>query len=86
MTPGYLDPAGEERAIKQLIESGTRIILIANRPTPEFGRAVFGRDYCRNLMGWIEANFQLAATFGGDPGGFFIRAYQKRASPFRSSS
>lgn len=91
-TPGYLDPAGEQRAIEQLIKSGTRVILIANRPTPEFGRAVFGRDYCRDLMGWIEANFEVAATFGGDQDPqigdkeFFIRAYRKKAGPSRSSS
>jgi 4-amino-4-deoxy-L-arabinose transferase-like glycosyltransferase len=91
-TPGYLDAAGEERAIEQLIKSGTKVILIANRPTPEFGRAVFGRDYCRNLMGWIEANFQVTATFGGDRDPqigdreFFIRAYQRRVSSSRSSS
>ena len=32
-TPGYLDEAGEARAIKQLIDSNTKLILLTNRAT-----------------------------------------------------
>ncbi|HXU10002.1 MAG TPA: glycosyltransferase family 39 protein, partial [Blastocatellia bacterium] len=86
-TPGYLDEAGEARAIKQLIDSNTKLILLTNRATPEFGAKVFGQDYCRTLMGWIEQNFEECAILGpnhdpsqqiGDPT-FFIRAYRKRS-------
>ncbi|HXG90853.1 MAG TPA: hypothetical protein VNN73_00600, partial [Blastocatellia bacterium] len=85
-TPGYLDAAGEERAIRQLEQSNTRLILVTNRATPEFGPAVFGRDYCERLMAWIDANFEPVAIFGPDKSDdlqigdktFFIRAYRKK--------
>lgn len=86
-TPGYLDREGEERAIRQLIQSGTRLVLVANRATSEFGPEAFGRDYCQTLMQWIEQNFEACAIFGRDHNPnqqigdktFFIRAYRKRA-------
>ncbi len=86
ITPGYLDAEGEERAIRQLAESNTRVILVMNRTTKEFGAPAFGRDYCQRLMSWIEKNFEEAAVFGPDRNSnpqfgdetFFIRAYRKR--------
>jgi len=86
-TPGYLDEAGEARVIKQLIDSNTKLILLTNRATPEFGAKVFGQDYCRTLMGWIEQNFEECGILGPnqDPNQqigdatFFIRAYRKRS-------
>ena len=85
-TPGYLDREGEERAIRQLIRSDTRLVLVANRATSEFGPEAFGRDYCQTLMQWIEQNFEACAIFGSDHNPdqqigdktFFIRAYKKR--------
>ncbi len=82
-TPGYLDPAGEMRAIRQLQEAHTSLILITDRLTEEFGPAVFGRDYCVQLMQWIDAHYTRCATFGPrkDPAlkigdkPFFIHAY-----------
>jgi hypothetical protein len=86
-TPGYLDREGEERAIRQLIQSDTRLVLVANRATSEFGPEAFGRDYCQTLMQWIEQNFEACAVFGPDHNPnqqigdktFFIRAYRRRA-------
>ncbi|MEK6409502.1 MAG: hypothetical protein AABN34_21465 [Acidobacteriota bacterium] len=85
-TPGYLDREGEERAIRQLLESNTRLVLVTNRATSEFGPKVFGRDYCQTLMQWIEQNFDESAILGPDHDPnqqigdktFFIRAYRKR--------
>jgi len=87
VTPGYLDRSGEGRAIEQLIRSNTQLVLVTNRPTPEFGPQVFGRDYCQVLMQWIEQNFEECAIFGPDHDPnqqigdktFFIRAYRRRA-------
>jgi hypothetical protein len=85
-TPGFLDTAGETRAIQQLQDAHTGLILITNRTTAEFGPAVFGRDYCQQLMRWIEAHYTACAIFGpakdphleiGDTP-FFIRAYCAR--------
>src|SRR5215831_19366334 len=86
VTPGFLDRDGEERAIRQLSESGTKLILITNRPTPEFGSTLFGVDYCQSLANWIDANYELGAVLGlshdphqkvGDKT-FFIKAYVKK--------
>ena len=81
--PGVLDDAAESRAISQLHEAATPVVLITNRPTLEFGRAGFGRDYGLRLMRWIEDHYDPCAVFGpvkdehleiGDRP-FFIRAY-----------
>jgi hypothetical protein len=93
-TPGFLDYEGEQRAIRQLSESNTRFVFVTNRATPEFGPAIFGRDYCEQLMRWIEANFEQVAVFGPDQNPdlqigdstFFIRAYRKRQQALRASS
>ncbi|HWP45428.1 MAG TPA: hypothetical protein VNO14_19470 [Blastocatellia bacterium] len=85
-TPGYLDAEGERRAIERLKVTNTRLVFITNRATPEFGPAVFGKDYCQTLMRWIEENFEQCAVFGPDHtpdlqignSTFFIRAYRKK--------
>jgi hypothetical protein len=80
VTPGFLDAAGEARAIRQISDAGTSLVLIVNRPTREFGAEAFGRDYDRTLMAWIESRYRPCATFG-PPGlnvgnaRFFVRAY-----------
>jgi 4-amino-4-deoxy-L-arabinose transferase-like glycosyltransferase len=87
-TPGYLNPQDEERAIRQLTQSDTRFVLVANRATSEFGAEAFGRDYCRTLMSWIERNFEPCAIFGVDQDQnqqigdktFFIRVYRKKVA------
>jgi 4-amino-4-deoxy-L-arabinose transferase-like glycosyltransferase len=86
-TPGFLDFAGEERAIKQLTQTNTRIVLIANRATSEFGATIFGRDYCQHLMEWIKTNFEEGEVFSPDGNRnlqigdkvFFIKAYRKKS-------
>jgi len=87
-TPGYLNQEDEQRAIRQLVQSDTKLVLVANRATSEFGAAAFGKDYCKTLMGWIEQNFEPCAIFGADQDQsqqigdktFFIRAYRKRTA------
>ncbi|HMG32563.1 MAG TPA: hypothetical protein VKM94_01390 [Blastocatellia bacterium] len=85
-TPGFLDEAGQQRAINQLIESNTRLILVTNRPTPEFGASSIGNDYCVDLMNWVESKFEPIAVFGPDKTSnlqigdktFFIKAYMRK--------
>jgi hypothetical protein len=88
MTPGFLNETGEERTIARLQETDTKLILIANRATSEFGPIRFGRDYNQKLMDWIKANYEESETFGpdhnpnlqiGDPV-FFLRAYRKKSA------
>jgi hypothetical protein len=86
VTPGFLDAAGEQRAIHQLKTREVPLIFLLNRPTTEFGCPAFGRDCYRDLMGWIEAHYEVTAVFGegataasqiGDPQ-FFIKGYRRR--------
>jgi hypothetical protein len=81
-TPGFVDGPEEARAIDALDRSGTRLVLIVNRATREFGAEAFGRDYDQQLMQWIDARYTRCATFGAaDPRlqvgdkPFFVRAY-----------
>jgi hypothetical protein len=87
-TPGFIDAPGEERTIKRLQETNTKLILIANRATSEFGPIRFGRDYNQRLMEWIKENYEEHEIFGpdhnpnlqiGDPI-FFLRAYRKKTA------
>jgi hypothetical protein len=82
VTPGFLDATGEERAIRALEQTDTRLVLLVNRPTREFGAEAFGRDYCLRLMQWIDAHYRPCAAFGAtDPmlrigdKPFFVHAY-----------
>lgn len=63
LTPGFLDPEGEWQAVRALQQKDVPLVFLFNRPTDEFGPRVFGRDYYRILMGWIEENYDLAAVF-----------------------
>jgi hypothetical protein len=93
ITPGFLDAAGQQRAIDQLEQSGNRLIFITNRATPEFGPAIFGRDYCQTLMQWIEENYELYRMLGPDPDPdlqigdktFFMRVYKRRAQAYNTA-
>ena len=81
--PGILDAAGEDAAFARLAASRTRLILIANRSTEEFGPKFFGLDYNRRLMAWIEQHYAPCGSLGPDPrldipighATFFFRAF-----------
>jgi hypothetical protein len=83
-TPGLIDGRFEMEAIGRLGASGAPLVLIANRPTAEFGAA-----YAVALMRWIETNYTRCGVFGPvkDPAlrigdrPPFIRAYCRRGSP-----
>ncbi|HVO13276.1 MAG TPA: glycosyltransferase family 39 protein [Vicinamibacteria bacterium] len=73
----------EPRAIARLEASGTRVILLTNRPTHEYGLRAFGQDYDRRTAEWIESHFHVCGAFGRaampdreiGSGRFFIKAY-----------
>jgi hypothetical protein len=86
LTPGFLDRLTELDTIRTLEEKKVRLIFLFNRPTSEFGAKIFGKDYYRTLMGWIESGFELDAVFGDGvtsedeigSGPFFIKCYIKK--------
>jgi 4-amino-4-deoxy-L-arabinose transferase-like glycosyltransferase len=86
LIPGFLNEAQQAEAIKQLKMKRVKFIFILNRPTPEFGPVVFGKDYGVGLMNWIADNYELIQVFGnsgnvnseiGDHN-FFIKCYRVR--------
>ena len=86
VTPGYLDAASEERAIRQLRDARTASSSFPIGRRPSSAVQAFGRDYCQRLMRWIETHYTPCAIFGpvkdvglqiGDKP-FFIRAYCAR--------
>jgi hypothetical protein len=81
--PGVLGGGREAEATARLLASRPRFVLLANRPTPEFGPRAFGDDYATSLWSAVEDHYSLAATFGNAaedaPIGarrFFIRIYE----------
>ncbi len=89
--PGVLGGGREAEATARLLASRPRFVLLANRPTPEYGPRAFGDDYATSLWSAVEDHYSLAATFGnaaeGAPIGgrrFFIRLYEP--APARSST
>ena len=88
--PGVLGGGREAEATARLLASRPRFVLLANRPTPEFGPRAFGDDYATSLWSAVEDHYSLAATFGnaaeGAPIGarrFFIRIYEPDPWPAR---
>src|SRR5262249_13788379 len=80
--PGLLTTQREIEAAQRIEKSRAPLILITNWPTPEYHDAVFGVDYGRELMSWIEAHYRHVATFTSsehedlyDGLEFAIRAY-----------
>ncbi|HVR11922.1 MAG TPA: hypothetical protein VMW75_28025, partial [Thermoanaerobaculia bacterium] len=81
--PGVLGAGREAEAVARLLATRPRFVLLANRPTPEFGPRAFGDDYAAGLWSAVEDHYTLAATLGnasdGAPIGarrFFIRVYE----------
>jgi hypothetical protein len=62
--PGLMSAEDEQKAISQLSAEPIRYILIANRPTREFGAAIFGRDYYPALGAAIERDYRVATVCG----------------------
>ena len=62
--PGLMSAEDEQKAISQLSVEPIKYILIANRPTREFGAAIFGRDYYSALGAAIERDYRVAVVCG----------------------
>jgi 4-amino-4-deoxy-L-arabinose transferase-like glycosyltransferase len=82
--PGFLAGIGEHAAIERIRERRVKLILVVNLLTPEFRDRVFGVDYNRDLLRWVEENYQPVQRFDSAWSGtsqlgdniFFILAYE----------
>ena len=55
--PGYLTEANEARVLEELERAPPAAVVIVYRPTSEYGPGLFGVDYGRNLMAWVESHY-----------------------------
>ena len=86
--PGMLTADGEDEVVAR-IRAARPVVLIMNRPTPEFGKgkSEFGRDFARTIFRTIGTDDECRfSTIGdscttpiGDPA-FFVHGYMPRDS------
>jgi hypothetical protein len=58
---------GEERMLADFSAHPPEWIVLAHKPTGEYGVPFFGQDYGRMLFAWIRAKYTPDAAFGGPP-------------------
>jgi hypothetical protein len=58
---------GEQRIADALAANPPDYIALVQRDMPEYGLAVFGRDYGQQMRSWIEANYRPVRSFGEEP-------------------
>jgi hypothetical protein len=58
---------GEERILADFAARPPEWIVLAHKPTAEYGLPFFGQDYGRELFAWIREHYAVAAAFGGPP-------------------
>jgi hypothetical protein len=64
LVPGCPSPEQERDYISDLRRVTPDYIILTNRYTGEYGPAYFGIDYDRQILHWIEGNYQITSQFG----------------------
>jgi hypothetical protein len=64
--PGYLTDANEPKILEELRRSPPRLIVMLHRETSEYGPSTFGVSYGRNLLGWIQRNYDVRPVDSGE--------------------
>jgi hypothetical protein len=63
--PGYLTDENEAEVVSELQRSPPRVVVVLDRETPEYGRALFGVSYGKRIRRWIEENYDVRPLPGG---------------------
>ncbi len=63
--PGYLTDANEAGVISELDAARPAAIVIWLRPTGEYERGLFGRDYGKRVVEWIDARYAASPWEAG---------------------
>jgi hypothetical protein len=86
--PGVAAGQLEVSTVQQIERAGPRFILLCNRPTPEYGKSSFGRDYAQRLWSKVGERYALAHAYGPAPptapvgaSDFFVRLYVRSSGP-----
>jgi hypothetical protein len=65
--PPVLQIFGESRILASFRARPPDYVLLSHRETPEYGAALFGRDYGRELFSWVMEHYSPVAQYGRDP-------------------
>jgi hypothetical protein len=57
--PGYLTRGNESEVLRELGQSAPKVIVVLERPTPEYGQATFGVNYGKRIQAWIDERYQV---------------------------
>jgi hypothetical protein len=63
--PGWLDSHAEEVLIRRFEVRPPDLVVLFDRPTPEFGVAPFGRGFGLKLAAWIDGRYRPVSAFPG---------------------
>lgn len=67
LLPHAVQALGEETLRRQIETADPDAVVLMHRPTPEFGKATFGRDYAHTLLTDIEQRYPHTQHFGPPP-------------------
>jgi hypothetical protein len=57
--PAWFPPEVERRLIERLGSSPPDLVILLNRPIPEYGVEPFGKGYGQRLAAWISKNYRM---------------------------
>lgn len=65
VTPQVLPPgAATAEYIEELDRADVHYVIVSDRATPEFGLPIFGVDYGRQILKWLNTNFHVVQRIG----------------------
>ncbi|HVT89350.1 MAG TPA: hypothetical protein VHD56_10890 [Tepidisphaeraceae bacterium] len=64
---GMIRAGGEEPVLHAYMSSPPTWIVLVHHDTGVLGFKYFGRDFAKNLLSWINANYEQVALFGAQP-------------------
>jgi len=65
--PPVLQMFDERKIVASFRAHPPDYVLLFHRETPEYGAALFGRDYGRELYSWVMERYSPVAQYGRDP-------------------
>jgi hypothetical protein len=65
--PPELIMFGEETILDRIRQNPPHYILLVDRDTHEYGFHYFGKDYGREIYGWLKKNYSPVLTLGAPP-------------------
>lgn len=65
LVPGILPPGEPTLAyLADLDRAHIKYVVLSDRATPEYGAAIFGADYNREIYAWLQQNFKIIRKYG----------------------